>query len=637
MPVFSSELEGNVAPDVAALGDWLLQARLAQVPVCVIGDMASFQTPKGETLGPEQLRRLARAFDLPHRHWLQADGFDSERIERENPYDLQEVINAQVNPFAVRIEGRREYFGYEIATERKNVVEHIYTCGPSWQIWKRQVDNQHHLTTDLIAMGPAGAWVSSIHDLLEYSEDNGLYRTRWDIDPYAFITAAFQLAGRPIPDVTTAFGARIAFSHIDGDAMRNMVQDVPGPQRISGVVIRDDILRKYPLPVTVAPVVADADDELGFGNKHLRREFQEMLALPNVEVGSHTWLHPLKWELETIAFPQIDAPFDLERELSGSVAYITENLAPVDKPCVLLQWSGDCRPTAEQLAAANALSVPNINGGDSRLDAEYDSVSFVSALMRTTENGEHQVYAAACNENLYTNLWTENFGGFIHVLETFRRSEIVAAQWGERRILPVNVYYHFYLGERFAALEALRAIYQWTLDEQLHWVTTREYVDRVHDWRRTVIVSEGAQWRIRDYGTSTTMRFDNEQRVPDLQQSQQVLGYVQDGKKLYVHLAEAKEAVLVWRTDNSLGNQVGIQASTAHIRQSERKQQSWQFQARWWTAGYVRLTGFPPGTTVQVALVENDPLRVVADNTGVVTIPLPAVGDGQWREVSCVW
>ena len=101
-----------------------------------------------------------------------------------------------------------------------------------------------------------------------------------------------------------------------------------------------------------------------------------------------------------------------------------------------------------------------MNGGDSRLDGEYPSYHYVAPLYRQHE-GFYQIHSSNSNENTYTNLWSGPFGGYVNAIQTFANTD------SPRRILPVNVYYHFYSGERQAALEALRIVYNW-VHERLH-------------------------------------------------------------------------------------------------------------------------------------------------------------------------
>ena len=109
-------------------------------------------------------------------------------------------------------------------------------------------------------------------------------------------------------------------------------------------------------------------------------------------------------------------------------------------------------------------------------DREWPSYTRVAPLMRQV--GQHwQTYTSASNENLYTHLWTGPFYGFRHVIETFEGTE------RPRRVAPVNVYYHYYSGERVASLAALHHVHEWVLRQPLARLFTSEYLAIVEGFR----------------------------------------------------------------------------------------------------------------------------------------------------------
>ena len=282
----------------------------------------------------------------------------------------------------------------------------------------------------LVAITNVGGYAASGYT---HSGGEDARERQWTLNPFAFFRAAFDLTGVPKPDVTTLAGSRIFFSHIDGDGWNNM-STVPAyekPPTIAARVILEEIVRGFPhLPVTVGPVVADLHPDW-HGSETSREVARALFAEPNVEAGSHTWSHPLDWSYfrngadgEMAKFGELypeagwiggydpDAdryrlkwsrkgnrkqamvgehgeygipraygvkPWDLEREIQGSVRYIN-GLLPPDKEVRVLQWSGVTLPFPEAVALSREAGLRNINGGDRRFDRAYPSYSWVAPL-----------------------------------------------------------------------------------------------------------------------------------------------------------------------------------------------------------------------------------------------------------------
>ena len=260
--------------------------------------------------------------------------------------------------------------------------------------------------------------------------------------------------------------------------------------------------------------------------------------MPNVEAGSHSYTHPLDWKKQTRSFAPPGVPYSVETETAGSIRYIEERLLPPGKRVRLFQWSGSTRVTEEAIAFLDRLGVPNINGGDTMRDREWPSYTRVAPLMRQV--GSHwQTYTSASNENLYTRLWTGPYYGFRYVIETFERT-------GEpRRVTPVNVYFHYYSGERIASLAALRYVHDWVERQRLARIFTSEYLAIVEGFRTTRIARIPEGWRVWSHGALGTVRFDDTPSHVDLGRSTGVLGYLHHQGALYVHLAGPIPAVIV--------------------------------------------------------------------------------------------
>lgn len=235
-----------------------------------------------------------------------------------------------------------------------------------------------------------------------------------------------------------------------------------------------------------------------------------------------------------------DYEYDPEKEVVWTSRYIEENLLPADKQCRIVLWSGNCLPDEETLALCEKAGLQNMNGGDSRFDGEFPSYATVAPLYRQV-GPYYQIHSSNSNENTYTNLWSGQYGAFQNVVQTFQNTE------SPRRILPIDVYYHFYSGERHASLLALQRVYAWVAArrEEIFPVYASRFIDVVHGFidARIERLGEGV-WRVSNSGQCRTVRFDHCALYPDLVRSTGVLGFRHYQDCLYVALDETKEHVI---------------------------------------------------------------------------------------------
>lgn len=422
----------------------------------------------------------------------------------------------------------------------------------------------------LIAAGPRGGFVHSGYDLRLASSDR---RTRWVVNPFTFFAAAFGTGDLPKPDVTTIAGRRLYYSHIDGDGWRSLskadgYRDAPTP---AADVIYHEAIQAYPdLPVTVAPIAADLDPDW-LGNEPAQAAARRLFAVPQVEAAHHTYTHPFAWgffehydrEIEQAvsdfgsfgrrktqergeddpllgyasARAYAQQPFDLKQEIVGARDFI-QRFTPAGKTAGLVQWSGNTMPFAEAVRMADANGVLNINGGDSRYDAEFPTAAAVAAIGAEFE-GVRQIFASASNENTYTELWTRRFYGFRFLAETLARTE------SPRRLAPFNVYYHMYSGENQAALSALLAMLDLARRSELAPVEASRYVRIAHGFFDARIERLAPDvWRIHERGALETLRFPGAGAV-DYGRSKGVLGHRIVNGDLYVALDGAVRTPVV--------------------------------------------------------------------------------------------
>lgn len=448
--------------------------------------------------------------------------------------------------------------------------------------------------TQLAFIGARGAYVQSGFAI---ARDDALNRHKWLIDPIGFLQRALGPSLFPIPDTSTLMGRRIYFSHIDGDGWNNVSYSAMyrDQQVLSGEVMLRELIEPYPdLPVTYGLVTADVDKSEGGDDRGVGL-VRELFALPQVEVASHTHSHPFHWAFyrdydrekelalieeknvaktpaaegpvswlsrrffgesgkssfkkylaQNVAMPRyyMRKPFSLIGEIGGSLQQ-AERYAPVGKEAKLFLWSGDTQPFEEALAYTRELGVYNMNGGDTRFDRDWPSLSYVAPLSRQV-GAERQIYAVASNENTYTNDWTGPFYGFSQLHQTVDNTE------SPIRLRPYNVYYHTYSAEHDASLRAVKKHLDRARDGAYLPIFASHYAAIVNSFFDVKLyqISERS-WLVLNRGSLQTFRFDDaEQWQVDLSKSAGVIGSKPYQTSLYVSLdpsARVPEIVLAKR------------------------------------------------------------------------------------------
>jgi hypothetical protein len=513
--------------------EWLERASAGRKLVWA-GTAAFYRRSDGQVTPAAVRQRAWKLLGIENRgHWT------------ELTYDAKVIVSdPQVIGFERKLTGVLPPFGiFHMAAEGWKA--HLVLRRPSGE------------ESTLVATGPRGGFVAP-----DYTHRVGPeHDWQWNIDPIEFFRRAFDLAGVPAPDTTTLSGRRIYYSHIDGDGWRNRTEVMPYRKdgKLSSEVVWRELIHPYPdLPVTVAPIAGDLDPKWR-GSGEMLDLARRILAEPQVEAGTHTYTHPLKWEFyskydrsqeplapltaagEIINGPRAyaDRPFDVNHEIGGSSEFINR-LLPKGKKVQVVQWSGNTQAFEEVIAASRKAGLANINGGDSRYDAEYPSLIWVAPLGRRVGT-QLQVYSSSSNENTYTSLWTNRFFGYRLVENTINRTE------KPRRLKPFNLYYHMYTGEKHAALHALKHGLERARNSELAPVETSRFARIVEGFfsAELTLQADGA-WRIGQRCQLPTLRFDHAAgRSVDWRRSRGVAGERHHQGSLYVALDESEPDAVV--------------------------------------------------------------------------------------------
>jgi polysaccharide biosynthesis protein PelA len=465
----------------------------------------------------------------------------------------------------------------------------------------------------LAVVRPDGAVAVGLDALREVNPLS--FKLRWRVDPFWLFGTLLRAPGEPALDATTLNGRRLFYAHIDGDGFTNMA--VRRERRLSAEVVRDELLKRTTLPTTVSVVAGEIA-----GKPEREAIARSLFALPHVQAGSHSYNHPQDWARGTVtlnvhgdmggseAAERVSADVTPQREIDDSVRYI-QGLLPPGKRVTIMLWSGGTNPTAAYLERVAALGLSNMNGGDAVLDRRFPSYANIAPLARQV--GPHvQVYTSAANENLFTNLWTGPFDGQVEALKLFRFTE------SPRRVAPVNIYYHFYAGERLAGLKALQTLYGWAEAQPLAHVTADAYARLVQGWHTARVAADGSGvWTVSHAGSCRTLRFDGERRSPDLQASRGVAGFNRANGALYVHLSAPEARVVL----------TSAVPARPYLHEASAPLTIWRVSARSLSAGFqseapatVVLAGFGKHQAVKVAGVSG-PGR--ADAAGRLTLKAP--------------
>lgn len=385
-------------------------------------------------------------------------------------------------------------------------------------------------TMEAAAYAPWGGYVLAPFVLRDLPVRNS---QRWVVQPMEFLAKALRLPVLPAPDLTTENGTRLLMVHVDGDGFANRADWVPHP--FAGEVLKQEILDKYPLATTFSIIEGEVSDEGMYPDiaAMLRPIARSILALPHVEIASHSYSHPFDWErfaaggkdgrenhLDIKGFRF--GPKLMEREIAGSIGYINRELAPAGKTCKVYLWSGNCNPDGKTIGLAYAAGVANMNGGETVITAASDSWTNIAPIGIVKE-GNFQVYAPTQNENMYTGEWKGPFYGYQNVIETFERTD------RPFRFKPVDIYYHSYSGSKQASLHALKKVYDWAMRQDLYNLFVSEYVPKATDFMGISMTRSGQAWVIKGARHLREFRIPSAMGYPDLARSKGVAGYSEAG------------------------------------------------------------------------------------------------------------
>ncbi len=477
-------------------------------------------------------------------------------------------------------------------------------------------------TTTAIGVGPRGGF--ALDGYMRW-QDPVTYLKQWYLNPFEFLRICLDLKGMPALTPNTLNGKRLAFAHIDGDGFAGYTEI--DKHKVCVEIIMERIFKRYDFPHTASVIAGEINPAVkgSTDNVELARA---MFELDNVETSSHTYTHPYAWNAklreskeyaEDFVAGQYEVEgyqFDARYEIVGSCAYISENLAPLDKPCKVLFWSGMCEPTEKQVAIADKAGILNMNGGDTVVDARRNSYFGVSPIYRALGK-RNQIYTGQANENILTNLWTGPYFGFRNIVETMKRTG------SPRRMMPIDIYYHFYSGEKFASLKALEDVYEWVLNQYTARVYASAYIKMVNGClaARLEKISPN-HFVFREYADCLSVRLDGMDTIPDLARCTNVLGYDVQPEGVFVHLCPGTaRAELVLTTDKQANKGFAyLKNGSGWVRHFKRTAKGIRFDFACFSKGCFELGGLEPNRAYKVIRKDGSPIEVRSNAEGVLKV-----------------
>ena len=540
-----------------ALLDWV-QAQIKQhVPVVFLNGF-------GVANDSHQLAQLGLVSSVAN------DSIKTLEISKLDP----KMIGYDIQPI------RTPYYFYPLKAEHSRVL--------------LQLQNEYKQTQDAVAITPWGGYAINPY-VIQFLPN---YYALWVINPFDFLSKALRLDDYPIPDTTTENGLRLMSVHIDGDGFANQAKWIGG--RVAAEELRDLVLKQFPIPTSLSVITGEIapDGIYPKESPQLVNIAKSIFALPYVEIASHSFSHPFNWQtrsykkedqhtIEPYVFHIPHYHFNLEHEISGSIDYINQYLAPANKKVRVFFWSGLANPSVEAMNIIDKNHVLNINGlSDTEIDKHHPAITGIRPMgMRV---GEHyQVFAPIQMDFYYMNQFAGPMYGYQNVIQTFELTD------KPKRMKPIDLYFHIYAASYPGSLEALLKVYRWALKQPVMNIYISDYIKKVLDYndisighvldasfqtidlaapqgpticsqdlsilprvqndctkidehgpRKQIAQHSNESWRIVSNTDLRELRSSRHLGYPDLVHSQNIIGFKENKTDLYIHLGPKRLSIL---------------------------------------------------------------------------------------------
>lgn len=410
-----------------------------------------------------------------------------------------------------------------------------------------KVVNEVGTSSNVAAIMPWGGYYLTLNFLVPVVGNNEHLGNnfRWSIDPFQFFKQALRLPDMPVPDTTTENGRRLMFVHLDGDGFANRGQWANAP--FVGEVMRQEFFEHYAIPTTASIIQGEIAPN-GINpqlSSRLEKIARQIFALPYIEIASHTFSHPFNWQDAadykgdkanpyTIQVPNYR--FNLETEVTGSVAYINNTLAPPGKKCKVILWSGEGDVPKRALELAYQAGLANLNPGT--LVTKYNNSLTGISPLGLNEGEFFQVFAPIGNDNETLDYSNSYLYSLIDIIDALKLTD------KPRRLKPIDIYIHFYTVQQPGGIKALHEVYDWALAQPVMNIFASDYYNKVMDFNTLLIAKKDNEWIIQTHDDLRELRMPISLGYPDLERSTNVIGYTTYNDDRYIHLGPGGEAFL---------------------------------------------------------------------------------------------
>ncbi|OYW31346.1 MAG: hypothetical protein B7Z47_01370 [Chthoniobacter sp. 12-60-6] len=373
----------------------------------------------------------------------------------------------------------------------------------------------------------------------------------------------------PVPDTTTREGRRVFYSHIDSTGF-STPSTLPGFPLCSEVM-RDRILDRYLLPVTVSVCEADMrawlPGQQASEVERLEHVARSIFEMPQVQAASNSFSRPSQWTAGTDITSTLNdraqtTRHDMQREIAGSMSYVHRRLLPLGKEVSLMLWPANATPTAEALRYCQAMKVENLPA-------------------------------------------------------TTSVSPNATASFNPTRMEPLAIRCSFADVRTERGIAALEKTFEACAGEPLHAMTAAAYAATLRDARHTRILRAAADhWIVLNAGECRTLRMPAAAGLPDMARCLGVSGYTVDQGQLYIHTMGTARTELVLTKDKP-AQHIHLAECSTSVEFLELTSRRATFQVRNLCPVQVVMGGFEPRG--QCAYLENGrPYTANADVHGVV-------------------
>ncbi len=401
--------------------------------------------------------------------------------------------------------------------------------------------------------------------------------TAAQIDLPTFLASWLGESAMPVPDTTTREGRRVFYSHVSSVGFSS-ASTLPGFP-LCAEVMRDRILNRYLLPVTVSVCEADLRGWLPgqqAGNETLLEHVaRSIFELPQVQAASNSFSRPKHWGAGSEITSRLNeraqsARRDMEREIAGSMAYIHRRLLPVGKEVNLMLWPGDAKPSTEALRFCETLQIAQLS------DGTHTAVGDCTVSSLSDDSTRTRPVALRCS------------------FEDAHDSRGIAA-----------------LEKAFDVCAGL----------PLHAMTAAAYAASVNDARATRILRVSDQhWIIINRGDCRTLRLPISAGVPDMAKCEGVSGYTTHSGQLYIHTL-GRERTEIVLTSSQQPSRLHLVESSAQVEFMEITSRRAIFQVRSLRPVEMVFGGFEPHG--QCSYLENGrPYTATANAEGRVHLDI---------------